>query len=173
MVRWSPLPKSPQLQNGFRKHVMQWGFRGQSLRMMEVLFPFNRLNGLDCPNWPEKLQALEITRTILWKLDLNSRLSLSVKNISCVSWISPFHPCVFLEYVNVHCTHLFRCGNFLFTPASFGYIFAVWIGALKVSLREVRSLFRLFYVHASVSQAKVWLVFKSIHCMKPIKLLSE
>ena len=82
---------------------------------MEVLFPFNRSNGLDRPNWPEKLQALEITRTILLKLDLNSRLSVSVKSISCVSLISPFQPCVFLEYVNVHRTHLFRCGNFLFT----------------------------------------------------------
>ena len=67
------------------------------------------------PIGPKKLQALEITRTILWKLDSNSRVSVSVKRISCVSWISAFHPCVFLEYVNVHGTHLFRCGNFLFT----------------------------------------------------------
>ena len=85
MVRWSPLPKSPQLSKWVQKTCDAMRLPGQSLRMMEVLFPFNRLNGLDRPNWPEKLQALEITRTILWKLDLNSRLSLSVKNISCVS----------------------------------------------------------------------------------------
>lgn len=78
IVRWSLLPKSPQLSKWVQK---TW----QSLGKMEVLFPFNRSNGLDRPNWPEKLQALEITRTILWKLDSNSRVSVSVKRISCVS----------------------------------------------------------------------------------------